>query len=218
MSDESLFREVDEEVRQEQYKKLWERYGNHIIALCLIVVAGVAGYKGWQFWQVRQSEAAGQAYFDALKTAAGGNAEDGLKQLAAIDHAGFQVLARLRAAGLLGDEGKTGEAVKAYDAVAADGSADATLRDIARIRAGYLLADTMKPEELQTRLASFDADGNPWRNEFREIVGIAAWRVKDYALADRNMSAIAADPLAPAGVRQRAQMLLQLLTPLLAKK
>ena len=45
MSDESLFREVDEEVRQEQYKKLWERYGNHIIALCLIVVAGVADRK-----------------------------------------------------------------------------------------------------------------------------------------------------------------------------
>ena len=32
LSDESLFREVDEEVRQEQFKKLWARYGNAIIA------------------------------------------------------------------------------------------------------------------------------------------------------------------------------------------
>ena len=37
MSDESLFREVDEEVRQERFKKLWERFGNYIIALAFLV-------------------------------------------------------------------------------------------------------------------------------------------------------------------------------------
>ena len=46
MSDESLFREVDEEVRQEQYKKLWDKFGNYFVALCVIIVAAVAGVKG----------------------------------------------------------------------------------------------------------------------------------------------------------------------------
>ena len=45
MTDESLFREVDEEVRQEQYKKIWSQYGNIFIALCLLIVLGVARYK-----------------------------------------------------------------------------------------------------------------------------------------------------------------------------
>lgn len=218
MSDESLFREVDEEVRQEQYKKLWDRYGNHIIALCFVVVAGVAGFKGWQYWQVKQSEAAGQAYFDALKTATGGKVDEAVQQLGAIGHGGYKMLAALRTAGLLAEQGKTAEAVKAFEAVAADGSADPALRDLASIRAVYLLADTMAPEDLQKRLAAFDVDGGQWRNEMREIVGIAAWRTKNYGLADKVMNEIVADPAAAPGIRQRAQVMIDLLTPLLPKK
>jgi hypothetical protein len=48
VSDESLFREVDEEVRQEQYKKLWDKFGNYFVALCFVIVASVAGVKGYQ--------------------------------------------------------------------------------------------------------------------------------------------------------------------------
>ena len=67
MSDESLFREVDEEVRQEQLKKLWDRYGNYVIALCLGIVIAVAALKGWQYWQLKQSQTGAAAYANALK-------------------------------------------------------------------------------------------------------------------------------------------------------
>ena len=43
LSDDSLFREVDEEVRQEQFKKLWSRYGKFVIGLVIVVILGVAG-------------------------------------------------------------------------------------------------------------------------------------------------------------------------------
>ena len=39
-----IFQEVDEEVRREQLKKLWERYGNFIIAACVLVVVGTILY------------------------------------------------------------------------------------------------------------------------------------------------------------------------------
>ena len=67
MSDESLFREVDEEVRQEQYKKLWDKFGNYFVALCVVIVASVAGVKGYQYFQIKQSEAAAIVYFDGVK-------------------------------------------------------------------------------------------------------------------------------------------------------
>jgi hypothetical protein len=215
LSDDSLFREVDEEVRQEQYKKIWDRYGNHIIAICIVVVVGVAGFKGWQYWQVKQSEEAGQAYFGALKTATGGKVDEGIQQLGAISHAGYKGLAELRAAALLATQGKTAEAVAAFEAVAATTSADPTLRDLAAIRAGYLQADTLSPEDLQAKLSRFDVEGSPWRNAVREITGLAAWRTKNYMLADKTMNAIVADPEAPADLRQRAQTLIGLLAPLL---
>jgi len=70
VSDESLFREVDEEVRQDQLKKIWARYGNLIVAVCLALVAVVAGIKGWQYWQIRQSEQAAEIskVFDVRKS------------------------------------------------------------------------------------------------------------------------------------------------------
>ncbi|MGQ0483888.1 MAG: tetratricopeptide repeat protein [Hyphomicrobiales bacterium] len=218
MSDESLFREVDEEVRQEQYKKLWERFGNYVIALSFVVVAGVAGLKGWQYWQVKQSEAAAQIYFAAVKLAADGKSDEALAQFAQVRHAGYGQLARIRQAGVVAGQGKSEDAVKIYDAVAVDAAADPALRDLARIRAGYLLADTVAPDALLSRLGALDREGNPWRHAAREIFGIAAFRTGDYSMADRYMNAIFADPETPAALRQRAQMMIQLMTPLLDKK
>src|SRR5436305_1144715 len=40
-----IFHEVDEEVRREQLKKLWERYGNLLIAACVLVVLATAGWR-----------------------------------------------------------------------------------------------------------------------------------------------------------------------------
>jgi hypothetical protein len=217
VSDESLFREVDEDVRQEQYKKLWDKFGNYFIGLCFVIVASVAGFKGYQYYQKTRSEASAIVYFDGLKNAQAGKAEDAIRALAAVDHSGFKQLASLQAAIVLAGQGKTKEAVAAFDAIAADSTVDATLRDVAKIRAGYLLADTAKPDELLTRLGGFDKDGQVWRHAAREIFGIAAYRTGDYAMADRYMNANFTDAETPPDMRDRAQIMIQLLTPLLSK-
>ena len=217
MSDESLFREVDEEVRQEQFKKLWERYGNAAIALCFLVVATVAGYKGWQYWQVSQSESAALTFFQAAKLAEAGKGDEALTQFQTIDHSGYAVLAQLREANILASQGRREDAVKMYDTVAADARADAALRDLAKIRAGYVLADTLKSDELAARVGAFNQPNNPWRHAAREIIGISAWRTGDLALANRTMDSILADADTPQSLRQRAQTLNQLLVPMLAK-
>jgi hypothetical protein len=217
VSDESLFREVDEEVRQEQLKKLWDRHGNIITAVAVGIVLAVAGLKGWQFWQLKQAEAAGAAYFSAVKLADDGNGAEADKLLAAIGHAGYGQLARLREAAALAAAGKGDDAVKSYDAIAADASLDQTIRDLAKIRAGYLLADTLTPDEILSRLGAFDKEDGPWRNPAREIFGLAAWRTGDYAMAQRYMLAIASDRTAPGNLQRRALVMLQLLGPLIQK-
>lgn len=218
MSDESLFREVDEEVRRERLAKLWARYGNLVLVVSIAVILGVAGTKGWQYWKRHQAEAAGASYFSALALQAEGKAEEAGKALTDVitgGHAGYSTLARLQAAAKLSGEGKTEEAVKAYDAIAADLNAPAEFRDLARIRACYLLAGTASLEDLQSRLQPLDTPGNPWLNSVREIKATAAYRAGDYQLADRLMNEVIADPNAPQGARQRALIMVQLLTPLL---
>jgi hypothetical protein len=218
VSDESLFREVDEEVRQDQLKKLWNQYGNYFTALAVAVVLGVAGLKGWQYWQLQQSEKAARVYADAVKMLDEGKAAHAGEAFATIDHSGYAKLARLRQAAVLAAAGDSDEAVAAYDAIANDASNEQSIRDLARVRAGYVLVDKAAPGDLLTRLSSFDNETSPWRGPVREILALSAYRTGDLAMADRYLNAIMADEGVSLPLRQRAQTLLDLLTPQLTAK
>ncbi len=217
-NNDAIFREVDEEVRTEEMKKLWDRYGKHIGVAAVVFIGAVAAWQGWQYYQVKQAEEASSYYFDATKKAAQGKNDDALASLAVVNHAGFGQLAKMQQAAILGAKGETDKAVAAYDAFAADATSDPALADLARIRAGYLLIDTQSPDQLLTRLGRFDKDDAQWHNEAREIFALSAWRVKDYAMANRYFSAIMADEKATAGLKQRAQLMLQLIAPNLPAK
>ena len=220
MSDnnDAIFREVDDEVRQEEYKKLFTKYGRHIAAAAILFIAAVAAFQAWRYYEQKRAEDAGAIYFDAVKKAANGKQDDALAALKAVDHPGFGQLAKLQEAAVLSAKGDTQKAVAAYDAFAADPANDESFADLARIRAGYLLADTQTPDQLLTRLGRFDKNDALWHNEAREIFGLSAWRVKDYAMADRYFNAILADQGAGQGLRQRAQLMVQLLAPNLPAK
>ena len=40
-----IFQEVDEEVRRERLKKLWDKWGNVLLALACVVVIGIGGWR-----------------------------------------------------------------------------------------------------------------------------------------------------------------------------
>jgi hypothetical protein len=130
-TDESIFREVDEDVRADEYKKIWTRYGKAITSLAVAGVLAVAGFQGWKYYQTRQAEEASVVYTDAVKKIADGKVEDVMAAFAAVKHDGFAQLGQLRSAQMLVDKGETEKAVAAFDAFAADAKTDASLADLA---------------------------------------------------------------------------------------
>ena len=97
MSD--IFHEVDEEVRREQLKKLWDRYGNFVIAALILVVVGVAAWRGYAWWEARKAAEAGAAFEAASTLAEAGKrseAEAAFGKIAADGTSGYRHLARLR--------------------------------------------------------------------------------------------------------------------------
>ena len=220
MSDDLLFREVDEEVRREELEGLWKKYGTLFIALCIGVVAAVGGIKGWQYWQKTQAEAAGATYYDAVRLASDGKTKQAEAALAKIKakNGAIAIFADFKQAGALASAGKTAEAVIAYDKIAADSKTSLALKNLAQIKAAYLLANTTTLDDVKKRVDQFDNAQSPWRNAAREIIAIAAYRAKNYQLADRKLNEIVADTGATQGARQRAQIFLSVLRPLLAAK
>jgi hypothetical protein len=212
MSD--VFREVDEDLRREQIKKLWERFGSYVIAVAILIVVGTAGYRGWQYWQERRAEANGDRFVAALKLASDGKHDDAQAALAAIikdGSGGYPVLARLRAAGEKATAGDDKGAVADYDAIAATGAAPRLIKDLARLRAALILVESASAADLESRVGALAAAGNPWRQSAREILGLAAWRLGDLAGARKYFNDIASDQATSQSFRSRAQLMLALI-------
>jgi hypothetical protein len=220
LSDESLFREVDEEVRRQKLQDLWKRWGNLFIAVSVAVILVVSCYKGWQYWELKRAESAARDYFAALALVEQGKSDEASRKFAELEksgHDGYSLLARINRAGELAASGKKDEAVKLYDEIAAK-AGHAELRDAARIRAALLLLDRASREDIVKRVSGLNVPTSVWRNEAREILALAAYRAKDYAEADRLMNEVLTDQDTPPNLRQRAQIMIALLAPHLEAK
>src|SRR6476469_8323399 len=88
-----IFSEVDEEVRREQLKKLWERYGSLLIAACVLLVAEVAGWRGYEWWEAKKAAEAGNAFQAAAALAGEGKnkeAEEAFAKIASTGTASYR--------------------------------------------------------------------------------------------------------------------------------
>ena len=207
MSD--IFHEVDEEVRRDQLKKLWERYSIFIVALAILIVAGIGGWRGYEYYIAKKAAVAGAAFENAVTLSEQGKyaeADAAFAKVAAEAPAGYQVLSRLRAAAALAQV-KPADAVKAYDAIAADRTVGLTMQDLASVRAGILLVDTATLAELRTRLDPVAEPSRTFRHTAREILALSAWRNHDAATAKRYIDMISGDAETPPGARARIDVL-----------
>ena len=204
-----IFHEVDEEVRREQLKKLWDRYSIYLIALAILIVASIAGWRGYEYWVAKRAAAAGAAFEAAItlnEQAKYAEAEAAFAKVAADAPEGYRVLARMRAAGALAQI-KPADAIKVYDELTADTSLETTWQDLAAVRAGMLLVDTASLADMRRRLESLAEPTRSFRHTARELLALSAWRNHDLAAAKRYLDMIATDAESPIGTRARADVL-----------
>ena len=208
-----IFQEVDEEVRREQLKKVLQRYGNYIIAGCLLLVVGVVGWRGYDWLEAKRAAESGAAFEQAVTLAESGKpqeAEAAFAKLANDGTAGYRVLSRLREAAELAQSDPKA-AIKAYDEIAADRNAGQVMQDLATLRAGLLLADQAPYADMRSRLEPLTGAGRAFRYSARELLALSAWTHGDVNAARQWTDAIIGDPQTPPSARSRAEVLAQLI-------
>ena len=210
-----LFDEVDEDVRRDQLKKLWEQYSIYIVAVALLIIASVGGWRGYQYLEAKKAAEAGAAFDKASELSEANKhaeAEAAFTELAARAPSGYRMLARLRAAAEAGSRDPQA-AAKLYDDIAADRSVSAPEQDLARVRAAGLLLETSTYPNMLQRLEPATAPGATFRHTARELLALSAWRANDTAAARQWLDLIANDGETPASLRSRAEALQALLPP-----
>ena len=214
MSDRDFFREVDEAVRQDKYRKLWDQYGVHVLGAAAILVAGVAGYQGWSFWQEKRAAEAGAKCSQAATIENGADAARAREMFGALAEqgpSGYRVLARFQLAAAAAKAGENDKAVAEYDALAKDSSVDPILQGHATIQAASLRLDKADYAEMEQRLKGLAESDSAWRFSARELLGLSAYRLKNMREAEKQFNALIGDEATPPNLRERANMMISLI-------
>ena len=210
-----LFDEVDEDVRRDQLKKLWDQYSIYIIAGALLIIAAVGGWRSYQYLEAKKAAEAGAAFDKAVKLAEQdkhSEAEAAFNTLAASAPPGYRMLARLRGAAEVASHDPQA-AVKLYDEISADRSIGALEQELAKVRAAGLLVDSATYPNMVERLEAEAAPGATFRHTARELLALSAWRANDTTAARKWLDLIANDGETPSSLRSRAEALQALLPP-----
>ena len=208
MSNDTIFREVDEELRGDRMRNFWKRFGPYVIGAAVAIVVLVAVNEGWSWWQKSQASQASDKFYAALEIAEGTDvaaAQKAFEDVEAGSPAGYATLAKFRLAGLLAAEGKTDEAIAAYDALA-NSEPNQQLKALALVFAANLFVDRGDVAAVEQRVGALASADNALRNAARETIGLAQFKAGDLDAAVATLNEILADPLTNQEMAGRIQV------------
>lgn len=206
-TDDAFLREVDEGVRQDQVKSLWNRYGIAAVLAIVLLLGALGGWLWWREEQVRLAGVAGEDLTEAMSQLDVGNGDKArpvLDRMAKDGPVGYRTLAQMMLAGDAAAGADNARAVKLLEAIVADSKAPQPLRDAALLKAVRLQYDTLPPATVIARLKVLSVPGNPWFGIAGEMTALAQVKAGQVAQAKPMLTAIVRDQSLPASLRGRA--------------
>jgi hypothetical protein len=201
-----IFREVEEDVRRERFEQLWKKYSDYIISGAALIVIAVAGLQLWRVYDERQHFKASNDYLAAEQLLEAGQASEAATAFARLEKdapGGYAALSKLEEADAMLTAGNTADALTIYKQIAA--GKDEMLGAVARIHAGWAIADSASKSDVEAMVAPLTDPANPWHDLAREILAYADYRAGNNAAALKEYQAISNDTNATEQLRVRAK-------------
>lgn len=180
---DAFINEVSEEVKNDNFKKLWNRYGLEVIAVVVIAVCGAVSFEHIKNWRVQHNQITTEAYMDSAHRQ---NPEDMIAALQKInqnDHGIYGDFARLQIANLLLEQQKNDEGLAMLDALSKDTQVNSEVRQIALIKYATYKVDSMSRQELSEHLKPVLEANNSWTPLANDLLAMAAIREGDLQTA-----------------------------------
>lgn len=190
--------DLEEQEQLDELKAFWNRFGNLITWVLIVVLAGFAGWNGYQYWQRSQSAQAAALYDEVDRAAKAGDVAKVERAFADMkDKFGrttFAQQAGLLAAKTLFEKGNA-DASKAALTWVAEQSSDDGYQPVARLRLASVLLESKSYDEAMKQLSG------SFPKEFEPLVADRKGDV--FALQDKKAEAIAQYKAAYTGLDER---------------
>ncbi len=133
---DALLREVVDDVKDEQFRKMWDKYGLLIIIGVALILTVTISFESIKNWQAKKYQEVSNAYSVALSLQNQGRLDESLEvynYLADKASGIYADLARLQIASVYVEQDKNEDAQKVLELLAADGNL-LQMRDVAALK------------------------------------------------------------------------------------
>lgn len=207
---DGFLREVDEALREEQIVNTFKRYAKPV---GLVIGTGLLALAGYLYWDNTQKAAAAQwseRMVLASERMEAGQLDSAIKDfelIAAQGSDGNRAVALMQLAAIAAQQGKTDEAANKFAAIAGDPRVPQQYRDLAAIREVSIKFDTMKPEDVISRLKPLAVPSNAYFGSAGELVGMAYLEQGMPDEAGKLFAQIGNDKNVPRSIRSRMRQI-----------
>jgi hypothetical protein len=204
-----IFHEIEEEVRRQQWEKLWKRYGTYLIAGAVAIIAATAAYIGWKNYHQSQLDRTSVEFTRLIDAAQADptNSAEAISAFAAQAPGGYRALGLFAEAAATMPRDRIA-AMKIYDTIIEE-FPDPYLGGLARLKSAILAFETASTDQLRDRLGPILNDDSVWRYSGRELMAYAAFRDGSLQDARQGFDTLRSDLAAPDGIRTRADQMIE---------
>ena len=210
MTDDSLLRSIERDLKNEQYKRLWKKIQPWVLSGTVFVVLSVSGSVAYVQYQTSLREGWGEKLHQAIadiNEKSWQQAQVPVQDL--VEHAatGYRSLAQFQNAALYARDGNTEKAAQLYQKLQLEAPTQ-PLRDLALVLWAYLQLDSEAPQTIITQLGRLLDESNPWRPSALEISAYAHLKQNQREEARQLFQQLTDDTTIPQGIQNRARDML----------
>lgn len=177
---DAFIREVDEDLKNESMKKLWDKYGLFIIIVVVASLTLAVSYESLKAWYIQRAENRADAYAMALSLqnqARFAESEEALDMVINENFGSFVELAKMQKANVLLEQDNPTEALALLKEISQDKSISPQLRDTARIKLATYRQDNASFEEMSELLQPIAENSqNAWYAVAQDILATVLLR------------------------------------------
>lgn len=203
--------EVNEELRRQQLKSIWDRFGIYVIGFAIFIILSVGGNEVLNYFNNQTSERESIAFDNALILIEKGDDSSGFNQLLELTEGktGYKGLAFFRLSSESLSKGNYREAIDFLKKASLEKSLTKNLRVFAKIKAGLILVDHGNISEIDILLKEVIENGGPFSFHAKEIFALALIKDGRDLEAQEIFQEIVNDASAPPVLARRAEIFLR---------
>lgn len=171
---DAFIQEVSEDVKNDNLKVLWNRYGLFIVLFVVLAVCGAVSFETLKKWHDAKYQARTENYMVVVQTPDLQSAKTALEKVANNNQGIYSDLARIQIANVLFEQNKNDEAAKILSEIYADEDLDLRIRNLAALKLAAYQVDFAPEADIQKLLQPIADQNSSWSPLAKDLLAMSA--------------------------------------------